>query len=98
MLACDGIWDVLTCDQVANFIADHLKVLNRLTISAFLHDSLEIYFVALKFTCSAFSSVLNDVFRLELTLVKSVNDVWTTVYTRVQKFVIFLSIMSTIAV
>lgn len=25
VLACDGIWDVLTCDQVANFIADHLK-------------------------------------------------------------------------
>ena len=26
ILACDGIWDVATCENVRDFVTDHLKV------------------------------------------------------------------------
>ena len=26
ILACDGIWDVATCEDVRDFVTDHLKV------------------------------------------------------------------------
>ena len=33
VLACDGIWDVVSCDNVRDFVTDHLKVsLSSVTI------------------------------------------------------------------